>query len=84
MCTPHVQSKCYLKAVRIEGTSDVEDLVSKVYVYDRCILSVANMVMEVQGRKSEALKVSVSNNGELFYRQKCNTRARQVLVVSAH
>ena len=32
-CTPRVQSKCYLKAVRIEGTSDVEDLVGEVYVY---------------------------------------------------
>lgn len=41
------------------------------------------MVMEVQGTKSEALRFSVSNNGELFYRSKSNIRVWQVLVVSA-
>ena len=44
------------------------------------ILSVANMVMELQANNTK--KKALTNKGELFYRQK--GRASQVLVVSAH
>ncbi|KAL5503220.1 hypothetical protein EMCRGX_G010137 [Ephydatia muelleri] len=84
LCSRHVSNQgviCIQKAARMEGSSDVEgDLVGEVYKY-----LVSGKYCDGASRerkrtiRKKALKFSVSNKGELLYRQKRKGKAKVLL-----